>query len=187
MMSKDNIDKLFENLNNDFDIEVPNLGHQQRFLDKLNSEDKIASAGSPKRSLWKPIISVAASLVLMFALFFGTQQEASAKDLASISPEMAETQNFFTTAISYELAKLNNETSPETKILVDDALKQIETLESEYELLKEDLTESGDDKRVIYAMISNFQNRIDLLQNVLQKIEEIKQLKQTTNENSTTI
>ena len=187
MMSKDNIDKLFENLNNDFDIEVPNLGHQQRFLDKLNRKNYLASPGTPKRSLWKPVLSVAASLVLMFALFFGTQQEASAKDLASISPEMAETQNFFTATISDELAKLNNETSPETKILVDDALKQMEILESEYELLKTDLTDSGDDKRVIYAMISNFQNRIDLLQNVLQNIEEIKQLKQSTNENSTTI
>lgn len=187
MMSKDNIDKLFENLNNDFDIEVPNLGHQQRFLDKLNRKNDLASPGTPKRSLWKPVLSVAASLVLMFALFFGTQQEASAKDLASISPEMAETQNFFTATISDELAKLNNETSPETKILVDDALKQMEILESEYELLKTDLTDSGDDKRVIYAMISNFQNRIDLLQNVLQNIEEIKQLKQSTNENSTTI
>ena len=187
MMSKDNIDKLFENLNNDFDIEVPNLGHQQRFLDKLNRKNDLASPGTTKRSLWKPVLSVAASLVLMFALFFGTQQEASAKDLASISPEMAETQNFFTATISDELAKLNNETSPETKILVDDALKQMEILESEYELLKTDLTDSGDDKRVIYAMISNFQNRIDLLQNVLQNIEEIKQLKQSTNENSTTI
>ncbi len=34
-MSKDNLDKLFENLKNEFDIEIPNLGHQQRFLDKL--------------------------------------------------------------------------------------------------------------------------------------------------------
>ena len=55
-------------------------------------------------------------------------------------------------------------------------MKQIETLENKYEQLKEDLSESGDDSRVIYAMISNFQNRIDLLQNVLQKIEEIKPL-----------
>lgn len=186
-MSKDNLDKLFENLKNDFDTEVPELGHQMRFLDKLNNKDKIAFGGVPRRGLWKPFIGIAASLVLMVALFFGTQQEASAKDLASISPEMAETQNFFTATISDELAKLNNETSPETKVLVDDALNQLEILETEYEKLKEDLSESGDDKRVIYAMISNFQNRIDLLQNVLQKIDEIKQLKNYSNENATTI
>ncbi len=107
--------------------------------------------------------------------------------MASVSPEMAQTQNFFTSAISNELAKLEAEFTPETAIIVEDALKQIEILESKYELLKKDLSESGDDSRVIYAMISNFQNRIDLLQNVIQKIEEIKQLKQNTNENAATL
>ena len=49
-------------------------------------------------------------------------------------------------------------------------------------ILKKDLVESGNDKRVIYAMITNFQNRIDLLQNVINTIEEIKTLKETENE-----
>ncbi len=186
-MSKDNLDKLFQNLENEFDIEVPNLNHQQRFLDKLNKQDKFAISTITKRRYWKPFLSIAASVVLLVALFFGTQQEVSAKDLASVSPEMAQTQNFFTSAISNELAKLESESTPETEILVQDALKQIETLEANYELLKQDLSDSGDDSRVIYAMISNFQNRIDLLQNVLQKIEEIKQLKQIRNENATTL
>jgi len=186
-MSKDNLDKLFQNLENEFDIEMPNLNHQQRFLDKLNNQDKTGVLPFTKLSYWKPFISIAASVVLLVALFFGTQQEVSAKDLASVSPEMAQTQNFFTSVISNELAKLENETTPETEILVKDAMKQIEALESEYELLKQDLSESGEDSRVIYAMISNFQNRIDLLQNVLQKIEEIKQLKQIKNENATTL
>ena len=186
-MSKDNLDKLFENLQNEFDIEMPNLNHQQRFLDKLNNQNKITKAPVTRLSYWKPLLSIAASVVLLVALFFGMQQEVSAKDLASVSPEMAQTQNFFTSTISNELAKLENETTPETEILVKDAMKQIEKLEAKYELLKQDLSESGDDSRVIYAMISNFQNRIDLLQNVLQKIEEIKQLKQITNENATTL
>ena len=56
-----------------------------------------------------------------------------------------------------------------------------------YEKLKLDLTSSGEDKRVIYAMITNFQNRIDLLENVLEQIEEIKQLKNSNNENITTL
>ena len=186
-MSKDTIDKLFNELENQFDFEVPEAGHEQRFLDKLNNQNKVASRSIRIYNYWKPILSVAASIVLLVAVFFGSQQEASAKDLASVSPEMAQTQSFFLSAISKELAKLEDETTPETEILVQDALKQIEVLENKYELLKEDLTISGDDSRVIYAMISNFQNRIDLLQNVLQKIEEIKQLKQITNENATTL
>jgi septum formation inhibitor-activating ATPase MinD len=60
---------------------------------------------------------------------------------------------------------------------VDDALKQVAILENKYVGLKKDLVQSGNDKRVIYAMISNFQNRINLLQQVIKKIEEIKNLK----------
>ena len=36
-------------------------------------------------------------------------------------------------------------------------------------------------------MISNFQNRINILQNTLEQIENVKQLNNTTNEKSTTI
>ena len=60
-------------------------------------------------------------------------------------------------------------------------------LENEYESLITDLSESGNDQRVIYAMISNFQNRIEILQNTLQQIEIVKQLKNSKNENNNTI
>jgi predicted nucleic acid-binding Zn-ribbon protein len=100
---------------------------------------------------------------------------------------MEQTQTFFTNAIQEELSKLENETSEEAQAIITDALSRIENLESQYKKLQLDLEESGDDKRVIYAMISNFQNRIDLLQNVLQQIEDVKQLKNLTNENSSTL
>jgi GrpB-like predicted nucleotidyltransferase (UPF0157 family) len=109
------------------------------------------------------------------------------KDLASVSPEMSQTETFFTSTISEALVKLNNERTSETEILINDALKQMNILEKEYESLKIDLTESGDDKRVIYAMITNFQTRIDILKNVMNTIEHVKQLKQNKNENSNTI
>ena len=100
---------------------------------------------------------------------------------------MANTQSFFTNVIAEELDKLEAETTPEVQILIKDVMIQMEILENDYEKLKQNLTESGEDQRVIYAMISNFQNRIELLQNVLQQIEDVKQLKNNTYENSTTI
>lgn len=100
---------------------------------------------------------------------------------------MAQTQSFFTNAIAEELEKLETETAPEAEKLINDAMAQMDILDQEYEKLKLKLSESGEDKRVIHAMISNFQNRIDVLQNVLQQIEEVKQLKNETYENSTTI
>jgi hypothetical protein len=177
-MKKDTIDNLFGKLENEFDIEMPNSGHQNRFLEKLNQQNTIADTHSKKTNYWKPFLAVAASVVLCFSIFtVMQQQEPEVKDLASISPELSRTQDFFTLAIENELATLETERSPETEELIDDALKQLHVLEANYETLKKDLTESGDDKRVVYAMISNFQNRIDVLEHVLKNIEEVKQFK----------
>jgi len=189
-MKQDNLKSLFEGLKDDFDIENPDLGHQQRFLAKMQSQDqKLTGITSIplKRNLWRPFIGIAASIALLVSVFVVIQQDPKINDLASVSPEMSETQNFFTTAIAEELNKLESERSPETEALIKDAMAQMSILETEYETLKVDLTESGDDNRVIYAMITNFQNRINLLQSVLENIEIIKQLKQDPNENSITI
>ena len=174
-MKKDNIDKLFGTLENEFDIHTPESGHQNRFLEKLKQQQTIADSSKQKSSYWKPFLAVAASIVLCFSIFtFMQQQEPEIKDLASVSPELSRTQDFFTLAIQNELATLEAERSPETEELINDALKQLHVLEVDYEKLKKDLTTSGDDKRVVYAMISNFQNRIDVLKQVLENIEEVK-------------
>ena len=187
-MSKNNLNTIFENLKSDFDTEEPNAGHDNRFLTKLNNQNReVITLSQPKSNFWKPFLSIAASIVLIVSVFIGINKYNEPHDLASISPEMAETQNFFTTAISAEIEKLNNELTPEFQDLVVDALFQIELLEQNYNRLKEDLTVSGNDKRVISAMISNFQDRIDILNNVLNQIDELKSEKNEQNENSSTL
>jgi len=187
-MKDDNLTTLFKDLKDDFDTEVPSIGHENRFMQKLqNQEQRTTDTNSTRRSWWKPLMSIAASVALIVSVFTILQQEPEVKDLASVSPELSETQDFFTATIAEELSKLESERNPETEALFKDAMTQMSSLEKEYETLKIDLTESGDDKRVIYAMISNFQNRIELLQTVLENIEDIKQLKLQSNEDSISI
>ena len=187
-MKKDNIDKFFEEMRSDFDVESPNIGHQERFLSKLKNQNSgTITPTSGKVNFWKPFLSIAASVLLCLSLITLLKPSEKIKDLASVSPEMSQAQSFFTTAISEELLKLNEAKTPDTAKLIEDAMKQMEILEKEYESLKIDLTNSGDDKRVIYAMISNFQTRIDLLKSVMETIENVKQLKKNNNENSITI
>lgn len=186
---KDNINKLFNDLEGHFDIDMPNTGHENQFLEKLKQQNNTVVHSSPKKvSYWKPFLAVAATIVLCFSVFTVTQkQDNELNDLASVSPELSQTQSFFTTAIAQEVASLEAKRSPETKEMVNDALKALKTLENEYLLLKIDLNESGNDKRVIYAMIANFQNRIDVLKTVIEHIEEVKNFKLNQNENNTTI
>lgn len=186
-MEKDKLKSLFKGLKNDFDIETPDLGHEQRFLAKLKNQNQDSADNTTTNSWWKPVMGIAASIALIVSVFVVMQQEPELKDLASVSPELLETQNFFTTTIALELSKLESERTPGTEDLIKDAIGQMTILEKEYELLKIDLRQSGNDNRVIYAMITNFQNRIELLQSVLQNIEDVKLLKQESNESTITI
>lgn len=182
MKQKDSLEQLFERLEGTFDVhETPNE-HQSRFLDKLNTNTMVAKR---KPTFWKPL-SIAASIVLLVcAGIFLQPDDIEVEGLARVSPEMEQTQSFFTLAISQELETLKSFEDENSKALIEDTLSRLEILESDYDQLKIDLVESGNDKRVISAMIANFQNRIELLQQVIENIEEIKTLK--ANRNETTI
>ena len=60
--------------------------------------------------------------------------------------------------------------------IIDDAFKQLEILEANYQKLTLELKESGADKRVIHAMITNFQNRLFVLQNLMDRLEELEDI-----------
>lgn len=185
----DNLNSIFNDLRDDFDIAEPKSGHQQRFLDKLKNQDEkvVVLPRTKTKQFLRPLMGIAASIALIISVFVSIQNKNTEHDLASVSPEMAATQTFFTNAIADELLKIESEASPETQQMVEDAMIQMNILETNYTKLKQDLIDSGDDKRVIFAMISNFQNRIDLLQNVLHQIEKVKQLNNTKHENSSTL
>lgn len=171
----------------DFDVAEPAKGHQERFLKRLKENKEAFPKKGKVRKLWTPILAVAASLLVIIMLagnFLGPQAGTNSGDLADISPEMKETQLFYTSLINTELEKVNAAKSPETEAVVNDALAQLEKLDVEYEKLKKDLVNSGQDNRVIFAMVSNLQQRIDVLNNVLTRIEEIKQFKNPDYENN---
>jgi hypothetical protein len=182
-MNKNTIDELFDSHKGKFDVHQTPEGHQKRFLDKLNTAHAQANTETKARVNWWRPLSIAASVVVLIGLGFSLlKSPAPSGELASVSPEMEQTQTFFVSTINSEIEKLKSFETPETKAMIDDALNQITNLEEEYQLLRQDLIDSGNDKRVIYAMISNFQKRIDLLEQVVFIVEEVKNLKMNDNE-----
>lgn len=181
-MEDKKFEELFENQN--FDIKEPHTGHRDRFMEKLEAERENRKSGGKIKKLWTPLVAIAALLAIAFMLF-GTYFRENHKfgELAEVSPQMKKTEQFYTKMIKTELANLRAKESPATQKIVKDALKQLQKLEADYSKLEQDLHKSGKDKRVIYAMISNFQQRIDLLEQVLKQIEETKTQKTTGNEN----
>lgn len=184
-MKKDNLENLFERLQGDFDFEEPRVGHQERFLEKMNQAHGVVSL-SRKRNWWKPL-SIAASIALICVL--GLQlysTEPSIKEqVVEIAPEVSETEFYFANLIEEQVQLLRQEKSPETAKLVDDALLKLGELESDYEALEQELVNGGNSKMILNAMINNFQIRIELLKEVLANVETIKNLKTQDDANFT--
>ena len=174
---QDKLEKIFKELENQFDVEEPNMGHFKRFEEKLN---KGKNRNFPFK-FW-PFVAIAASVVLFFGVWLGASFSTQGMELANVSSEMGETQNYFVATIEKELETIEKERNPNTEQIINDGLQQLNKLEEEYQALTITLKESAADKRIIYAMITNFQQRIEVLKNLLIQIEDVKYLKNLNNE-----
>ncbi|MBL0738041.1 anti-sigma factor [Flavobacterium sp. GN10] len=170
---KDNLDELFSKFENQWDVEELNSDHQMDFLQKLNKKE-------PKKRYWF-VTAIAASIVLMLgvSLFYKNEKP---KEFKFASKETKRTDSIFNILIDNELVKLKEKNSPENQQIIDDAMKQMKTFDADYQKIINELQKNGENKQIIYAMISNLQTRISFLQTVLKRIEDNEKLKNTSNE-----
>ncbi len=175
----DKLEKQFRELEGQFDTEEPRLGHFSRFEVKVARQTTGQPKWNPKTWKW---LAVAASIALVFSVGLGNYSTEQGLELADVSPKMEETQSFFISTIQQEIENINLKRNPDNQQIIDDAFKQLNKLENNYKKLTVELDDSNKDKRIIYAMISNFQQRIEVLQALLQRLDELQQLKNNIND-----
>jgi hypothetical protein len=186
-MKKDSIGPLFKELEGQFDTRIPPEGHAERFAAKLAARDGSVASLAPKRKQWLRPLAIAASFAVLCMLGLRMLLPSPTVDqqVAEISPEISKTQFYFANLIEEQVRELQAEDSPETKQLIDDTLAQLAKLEVNYRKLEQDLLKGGNSKLILSAMITNFQTRIELLKDVMDKVENIKNLNKQDNENYT--
>ena len=69
-MKKDNIEHIFKRLHGQLDIEKPSIKHKSNFIAKLEAQNKKNKIVQQKPSYWKPLIGIAASIILLVTLVF---------------------------------------------------------------------------------------------------------------------
>lgn len=185
-MEVDPIEKLFGELQGSLDTAEPTDGHRLRFLAKLEATGQVKRTSTRYRAIWKPL-SVAAALLLFCSLGYNYLYPSPSvqQQVSKISPEITNTEFYFASVIEDQVKKMQNESTPETQKLIADTMIQLKDLDSDYKKMERDLLDGGNSKLILSAMITNFQTRIDLLNEVLEQIEEIKNLKKYHNENIT--
>ncbi|HQV36118.1 MAG TPA: anti-sigma factor [Flavobacterium sp.] len=177
--SEDPIESIFERLDNQWDTELPNFGHADRFMEKLNRQPV-----QKKKNNWK-LFAIAASLFLTAGLITFYQYTNKPVDQwENASVQTKETHDYFASVVEKELAVLKANQTKETEPIIADALKQMKVFESDYQKIIIELQKNGDTKQILYAMIVNFQTRISFLEDIIKQIEIINHQNTIQNEKS---
>lgn len=162
------------------DRAVLSEGHRERFEKRLQLMNRF-----PKKNYY--FLKIAASLLILLGVGYyfnythgGVKEDGSMESisgqkivsLGSISPEMKQVENYYLTAINYEMASL--EVTPETKKVLDAYLEKVALLTADYKNLTAELSEKGIDEKIINALITNLQLRLQLLIELKDTLNELK-------------
>jgi hypothetical protein len=134
----------------------------------------------------------AAAVVLLIAAVFVIRQyiptnqtndpagaTTTAASLEKIAPQMAEVESYYTSLINEKKAQMGNF---DLKSLgINDNLQQdIAVLDSAYAKLKTELLTTPNKEQIMDAMIQNLQLRMEILNQQLKTLEDIRKIKQQT-------
>ena len=192
MKTKDNIEEIIlNNLKELNDIE-PKDGHFERFQAKLNKQKKKKII--TLNLVWK--VAAAVVFVLLAVnqanIYFSPDKQNnilsesnSEFSLASVSPEYKEVEFYYTNAISVGLNQWNSLMadgfiSKEEQDLMDTELADFEV---RFKNLQIDLAANPNDERVINAMLEYYQAKLDIINMIVNKLQEVKQQKTNSHEN----
>ncbi len=161
-------------------------GHEERFLERMQKELPIREKSS--FSFLK--IAAAALVLLSIGLFtyqkYGKEsvgepsiveknpnlEEQKGISLGDLSPDLKKVESYYTANINLELSRL--EISEENEALINSFMEQLEALNTEYKNLNNELNEIGPNDQTISALIQNLQLRLQLLQKLKKKLNELK-------------
>ena len=169
-------------------------GHETRFLSRL---DEQLPVNAPKKKVYTWWLQIAASIVVAIGLsvyYFTDINKGVEPDekitvvdrentgvpsqnisLGDLSPDLKKIETYYTTNINLQLSDL--EIDPENKELMDSYMDRLAELNEEYQRLNLELNELGPNDQTIEALIKNLQLRLQLLQKLKTKLNQLKSSK----------
>ncbi|MDC6367471.1 MULTISPECIES: hypothetical protein [Flavobacteriaceae] len=169
-------------------------GHEERFVAKL--EEKMPMVDSKTKRTPAVFLQIAASVVVILGLgiyFFtsagngkpspdteivnteNTDVKEQTISLGDLSPDLKKIENYYLTNINLELSDLEFDTN--NKEIIDNYMEQLAELDKEYRRLNKELNDFGPNDQTVNALIKNLQLRLQLLQKLKSKLNQLKSSK----------
>ncbi|MBO0322046.1 hypothetical protein J0X14_07040 [Muricauda sp. CAU 1633] len=170
-------------------------GHEARFLSKLDEKMPLEEPPVKKKGYsvwWQMAASVVVALGLTFYYFSSQEEEGGSTDtqlvdtqkeeggnqgisLGDLSPDLKKVENYYLTNINLELSDL--EVDANNKEVMDSYMDRLSELDTEYQRLNKELNEMGPNDQTIGALVKNLQLRLQLLQKLKSKLNQLKSSK----------
>lgn len=155
------------------DSDEPQSGHQERFLEKLDRQQRILG----RRQAIRSFVRIAAILLVMLSLagglYYETGIQGGAKEtVAGMPPELKEAEQFYNQQLQtkYDIIRSLHfpDESMKAKILSD-----ISQNDDSYARLKEDLKANPGNEMTFDAMIEYYQTRLDVVNKIIMNLEQV--------------
>lgn len=176
MKDQDYIENLITGKIGELDNAEPPEGHFERFRDRLESENKA------KTFNWRIVWKVAATVVFIFLAvnqvrIWMAPKEIQQASLTGISPEYAEVEFYYTHAINSGIENLNYLTDAGLISLAENKMihQEFREFETRFASLQQEFNANPDDERVINAMIEYYQAKLNVINLIVNKLQEVKQ------------
>ncbi|WP_019039316.1 hypothetical protein [Psychroflexus tropicus] len=181
-----------KDLRKDFDYASKSFkmskGHEKKFEQRLHKE----FGSSSKKNFSKfykyaavALIAVLSTILMINQTYIVSENSAqnpsqeSTMRLGDVSADLKTIENYYLTSIKLELATL--ETPQDHEAMVNSYLEELKIINDAYKELGQDLNEYGVTEEIVNAMIDNLQLRLELLQNLKQKLNHLNKKQNENN------
>ena len=199
----DKLKSFFEQNRGAFDTEEPAFGHFERFQQKLEVEHK-----KQRKINYRVVLQVAASVAILaiacvavFSVLFGKGMETIKDEVAELNiktgsefvqqttqtvkskfnAEYRETQQYFIFEVDNRLDQIraNDNMDEEQKA---ELLKELSEMDEVFAELQEELKKAPDNQILIDAMIKHYKMKIEVMNQIINNLNNIKNLNTQSNE-----
>lgn len=150
------------------------LENRASFDDDNPSEDlwnKIDSNLKKKRNPFQVVWKVAAVLFMVSTVYLLVDRNNTPPVELQLSQEFVQAEDYYITMISQRKLQIQEQLTPEQQ---NQFLSDINQLDSMYAELKKTYQTNASNERVVDAMISNLQLRLEILNRQLEILENVK-------------
>jgi hypothetical protein len=167
----------------EFDNSEPGDGHFDRFIQKLEQINQSRKFSIPYYiKVAVVLLLVSISSIVVYEVVIHPRFERDKYTFGKLSPEYREVEDYFIRSINVKYNNLQN-LDMEGKVQKEMILKELKEMDEIYQSLSKELENDPNNERLINAMIQHYQLKLEILNDLTNQLEIIKNNISKTNQN----